>query len=609
MSEPLLKYRQPTAPQDILTEAVPAKLYTEGSGLNLARAALFGVELDGVKDIVELLRAYRGGRPNSLIMGGPMGWSWYATLDEAHHGALTGPANAHRHSDLANIGIDDHHARDHATRHDPGEADALSTAYFRTDGSLGLAGDLKPDVDATRNIGADLLRWRNLRLSHGALIGGNVGIGTDSPANKLHVVAPIATQFARFSNTYDSGYVLLGGNNNRGRLLLGGGSTGSLLHTTGGWQWDTQLNIMGAVGIGTNSPTTFTLQIAGSTGPNADAVSDLGGVSLRWRDLRLSRDIYMGGTLQSGSMDAARITTGRFGKSRLEWTADKLLKGAGAGADPTEIDAAFALAIFGDGSDDDVTITVDTTLTRDMFYNNLTVNAGITLKTGGYRIFVKGTLTNNGTIANNGVGASAQYGGAGASGATVRGGGGGGNGALDHAGVYGGGGGGGGGIVFITAKTLNNAGTMQANGGNGANGVGTPSVTNANGSAGGGVSSSLGGNGGSSPPTAWGGGGGGGIAALSKTGGRHGVLPGFDTQNKEAHGGGGGGRGGAASLSGGGAGTSGGGGGGGGALVLIYNSATWSTEQANGGTGGTGTGTGGTGGTGSAGNVIKIANA
>ena len=356
MSEPLLKYRQPTAPQDILTEAVPAKLYTEGSGLNLARAALFGVELDGVKDIVELLRAYRGGRPNSLIMGGPMGWSWYATLDEAHHGALTGPANAHRHSDLANIGIDDHHARDHATRHDPGEADALSTAYFRTDGSLGLAGDLKPDADATRNIGADLLRWRNLRLSHGALIGGNVGIGTDSPANKLHVVAPIATQFARFSNTYDSGYVLLGGNNNRGRLLLGGGSTGSLLHTTGGWQWDTQLNIMGAVGIGTNSPTTFTLQIAGSTGPNADAVSDLGGVSLRWRDLRLSRDIYMGGTLQSGSMDAARITTGRFGKSRLEWTADKLLKGAGAGADPTEIDvpggATVAAGTYtGDGTD------------------------------------------------------------------------------------------------------------------------------------------------------------------------------------------------------------------------------------------------------------------
>jgi len=36
--------------------------------------------------------------------------------------------------------------------------------------------------------------------------------------------------------------------------------------------------------------------------------------------------------------DASEITSGRFGVSRLNWTANKLLKGAGAGADPTEID-------------------------------------------------------------------------------------------------------------------------------------------------------------------------------------------------------------------------------------------------------------------------------
>lgn len=32
------------------------------------------------------------------------------------------------------------------------------------------------------------------------------------------------------------------------------------------------------------------------------------------------------------------VTSGRFGKDRLEWTADKLLKGAGPGSDPTEIE-------------------------------------------------------------------------------------------------------------------------------------------------------------------------------------------------------------------------------------------------------------------------------
>ncbi len=112
--------------QDILTEAIPARSYTEGSALNLARAALFGVPPSKVESIVDLLRSYRGGKPNSLILGGPLGWSWQSTLDTTHHGSLAGPANAHRHSDLANIGIDDHHARDHAARHASGQPDAVS---------------------------------------------------------------------------------------------------------------------------------------------------------------------------------------------------------------------------------------------------------------------------------------------------------------------------------------------------------------------------------------------------------------------------------------------------------------------------------------------------
>jgi len=58
--------------------------------------------------------------------------------------------------------------------------------------------------------------------------------------------------------------------------------------------------------------------------------------------------------------------------------------------------------LFGDGSDGDVTISVNTTLTRDMFYGDLTVNTGVTLTTAGFRVFVKGTLTKTGTIANNG---------------------------------------------------------------------------------------------------------------------------------------------------------------------------------------------------------------
>jgi len=55
---------------------------------------------------------------------------------------------------------------------------------------------------------------------------------------------------------------------------------------------------------------------------------------------------------------------------------------------------------FGDGSDGDVTISGTTTLTSDMYYNNLVVTG--TLNTANWRVFVKGTLSGNGTIQNNG---------------------------------------------------------------------------------------------------------------------------------------------------------------------------------------------------------------
>ena len=50
-------------------------------------------------------------------------------------------------------------------------------------------------------------------------------------------------------------------------------------------------------------------------------------------------------------------------------------------------------SLFGDGSDGDVTISRDTMLTRDMYYNNLTLERGVVLNPNGYRIFVRGTLS------------------------------------------------------------------------------------------------------------------------------------------------------------------------------------------------------------------------
>lgn len=77
--------------------------------------------------------------------------------------------------------------------------------------------------------------------------------------------------------------------------------------------------------------------------------------------------------------------------------------------------------LFGDGSDGNVTVSGSLTLSRDMFYNNLTLSAGCAITTSGYRIFVAGTLDISAAPAgaikwngNNGANATSIVGAAGA---------------------------------------------------------------------------------------------------------------------------------------------------------------------------------------------------
>lgn len=48
--------------------------------------------------------------------------------------------------------------------------------------------------------------------------------------------------------------------------------------------------------------------------------------------------------------------------------------------------------IYGSGADGNVTLNSNTTLTRDMYYNNLTIKDGVHLNTNGYRVFVRNSL-------------------------------------------------------------------------------------------------------------------------------------------------------------------------------------------------------------------------
>jgi hypothetical protein len=61
--------------------------------------------------------------------------------------------------------------------------------------------------------------------------------------------------------------------------------------------------------------------------------------------------------------------------------------------EPLLLDRLGGDEVYGYGQDGDVTIAANTTLTRDMYYNDLTINSSCTLDTNGYRVFVRGTLT------------------------------------------------------------------------------------------------------------------------------------------------------------------------------------------------------------------------
>lgn len=58
-------------------------------------------------------------------------------------------------------------------------------------------------------------------------------------------------------------------------------------------------------------------------------------------------------------------------------------------------------SVYGTGSDGTVVIASNTSLSRDMYYNNLTINSNSHLNTNGFKVFVKNTLTVNGSIGIN----------------------------------------------------------------------------------------------------------------------------------------------------------------------------------------------------------------
>ncbi len=186
-----------------------------------------------------------------------------------------------------------------------------------------------------------------------------------------------------------------------------------------------------SVQLGTDTPQSFQwlkkyiddIAIAGA--PNASTTAK--GVSEEATQAEIDADTAVGETGAPLFTNPSTLATSKYG-IRLPSAAEKSAM-AGNGGTPsgtnkfvTEEGAISATATFGDGADGDIVLDGTNTfaflsksgsvytMTRDIYANNLTINAGSTLEPAGFRIFVKETFGGAGTVRYNGNNGNANTG-------------------------------------------------------------------------------------------------------------------------------------------------------------------------------------------------------
>jgi hypothetical protein len=133
------------------------------------------------------------------------------------------------------------------------------------------------------------------------------------------------------------------------------------------------------------------LPTASTTPPVMDGTVAIGGSSAFARADHVhpsdtSRAAVSALPVASTTVPAIDSGAGQVGTSTAYARADHVHPVAASGGDTIDI------ALFGDGSDGPATISVPTTLTRDMYYSNLTISNTGFLVCNGWRVFVSGVL-------------------------------------------------------------------------------------------------------------------------------------------------------------------------------------------------------------------------
>ena len=190
-------------------------------------------------------------------------------------------------------------------------------------------------------------------------------------------------------------------------------TVGSVIEISDNYQFREDILTAINTKVNTNSTDTDTWKFADATARDAYFTSPVNWNSAYLTSLWARTD-YIGGawsTRATGSVvNASTTVAGKVEKATsgevTAWTATGWT-GAELFVWPAELkvvtDAILSPIYFWDWADGDVTISSwTTTLTRDMYYNNLTITSPWVLNPNGYRVFVKWTIAGTGTINRNG---------------------------------------------------------------------------------------------------------------------------------------------------------------------------------------------------------------
>lgn len=147
----------------------------------------------------------------------------------------------------------------------------------------------------------------------------NVGVGVAGSTNSSYTMSVRRTSTTNIFLVEDSG----------GADLINVHTTGLVFNDSSSdfdlrFEGDNDANLffldagLDNIGIGTNSPSTFKLQVAGSVGPNANNTYDLGSSSLSWKDIYLT-----------GNLDFGTCVVNEVGINQLQFTASLLPTSSG----------------------------------------------------------------------------------------------------------------------------------------------------------------------------------------------------------------------------------------------------------------------------------------